>query len=157
MNDPKSELACKECGELKDLLFSGEIDLIAFLRQNAQLALKHGFDELVPRQAPLCPEALRKFHQEPEEEQYRYKPEFWQRKDIFEYLENKEKAKNWNSGCVHWLKELLTLTGDPAQKKIITDRLNEFGISESSPLINKVKEIFKTPIEYGLLKEDTNA
>ena len=117
-----------------------DITLQELLKENAYVALRYGFDELVPHQYPQIISEMVEYDNLTMQEKLSVKLEFWRLPQVEKYLDSRRKAKWWNKHTKEWLEELATYIPQddyPNQQKI-KNRIAEF----SNPLVDKLVDTF---------------
>lgn len=143
-----NQFACAEdakmshdlCIELHRKLKTRQIPLDEFLKEISYVALRYGFDELIPRQYPREPQELVEYNQLSKYQKGQMNNDFWWQDSIRNYLDVKSQVTAHNHGVLCWLKEISTYIPqeDFLSQGKIKNRLHEF----KDPMADKLIETF---------------
>ena len=143
---PQDDPINRECHDLCMALFkkfkAQEITLQELLKENAYIALRYGFNELVPHQYPQRIPEMIEYDNLTFQEKSAIKPEFWRQPQVEKYLETCQKVKWWNKHTKEWLEELQGYIPqeDYLNQCKIKDRIQEFS---DNPIVDKIIDTFE--------------
>lgn len=115
--------------QLLDRLIAKKIDLKEFLKEATYLALKCGFDEIVPHPLPTKPQLLFDYENLESIEQTKIKDKMFEDEKIKGYFIQKQRIIQQNIDNKLWLQELLGRLeqyGDFVNMAKVRNRIQEF-------------------------------